>query len=641
MRIAFFTDNFYPEISGITDTVLITARELEKRGHSVAFIYPRYAKKDYEKAGLPSEKDNPTLAGFEFHRIPSVALPGSPTGQSRIAIPFGHSLPFIKRFAPDVIHTHSPFGVGIEALLVAKILRVPLIGTNHTPIEEFMAYGPVNGPFVVRCAQKYFSWYYNRCRFITAPSNGLLENMKKSGFKAPCFALANPVSLNLFRQPEKGEKERLKKVFDLPEKVIIYAGRLAPEKHIDVTIRAVQRLVATIPNILLVLTGHGSAGESLKKLTRELGLEKNVRFTGFLTLPKLAEYYRASDIFVIMSTAETQSLALMQAFATGLPSIGASAHGLKEYLKPECGYQIEPNDDEVLAEKIKFLFENNEVAKRMGEAGIAYTHELAPSKIADAWEEIFRKGIEEYSTRRQNKQPSSSLVICAHNEEKHIGVCLEHVKKNSKDRFFEIIVIDNASTDRTKDIAEGFPGVRVVYEKRKGLTRARQRGFEEAKGDIIAYIDADTKMSAGWIESALREFEKNANLASLSGPYIYYDLPMWQRTLVSLWWMILAYPAYLFTRYMLVGGNFVIRREVLEKMGGFDTSIEFYGEDTDIARRAYKFGKVKFKPSFAMHTSGRRLTHHGIIKTAKLYVSNFLSEAVLHRPVTKEYKDVR
>ena len=73
-------------------------------------------------------------------------------------------------------------------------------------------------------------------------------------------------------------------------------------------------------------------------IAKELGIEKNVRFTGFLDMPELAKYYRASDIFAIMSTAETQSLALMQAFASGLPAVGASAHGLKEYLKPECSY---------------------------------------------------------------------------------------------------------------------------------------------------------------------------------------------------------------------------------------------------------------------------------------------------------------
>src|SRR5689334_22582165 len=100
-----------------------------------------------------------------------------------------------------------------------------------------------------------------------------------------------------------------------------------------------------------------------------------------------------------------------------------------------------------------------------------------------------------------------SLIICAYNEEKYLGDCLDSAIKNSNGNFFEIIVVDNASTDNTKLIAEKRPGVRVVKEERKGLTRARQRGYEEAKGDILAYLDADTKMPKGWVERVIKEFD--------------------------------------------------------------------------------------------------------------------------------------
>ncbi|OGF26935.1 hypothetical protein A2477_04190 [Candidatus Falkowbacteria bacterium RIFOXYC2_FULL_47_12] len=238
------------------------------------------------------------------------------------------------------------------------------------------------------------------------------------------------------------------------------------------------------------------------------------------------------------------------------------------------------------------------------------------------------------------KKPTVSLVIPAYNEEKYISSCLRHAL-NQSGAFFEIIVVDNASMDATAAIAEKFSGVRVVREERKGLTRARQRGFLEARGDIVAYVDADTRMPAGWSESIFREFSADAKLACLSGPYYYYDVSRWQKLLVWLYWYLLALPAYWFLGYMTVGGNFAIRRNVLAKMNGFDTSIEFYGEDTDIARRAHWFGRVKFSLRFVMPASGRRLTGQGIVYTGIIYVLNFISEVLFKKPVTKKYSDVR
>ncbi|MDB5194466.1 MAG: putative glycosyltransferase, partial [Parcubacteria group bacterium] len=90
-----------------------------------------------------------------------------------------------------------------------------------------------------------------------------------------------------------------------------------------------------------------------------------------------------------------------------------------------------------------------------------------------------------------------SLIVPAYNEEKSIELCLEHAISNSNGDLYEILVIDNASTDKTALIAASIRGVRVVREEKKGLTRARQRGYIEAKGNILAFIDADTEMPKG------------------------------------------------------------------------------------------------------------------------------------------------
>jgi hypothetical protein len=127
----------------------------------------------------------------------------------------------------------------------------------------------------------------------------------------------------------------------------------------------------------------------------------------------------------------------------------------------------------------------------------------------------------------------------------------------------------------------------------------------------------------------------------ISGPYIYYDAAVWQRAMVRLYWIFLAHPAYWMTRYMVVGGNFAARRTALEQIGGFDTEIAFYGEDTNIARRLSAAGKVKFTLRLPMRTSSRRLREEGMAAVAGKYVVNFVSEVVLKRPVTQAYRDIR
>lgn len=235
-----------------------------------------------------------------------------------------------------------------------------------------------------------------------------------------------------------------------------------------------------------------------------------------------------------------------------------------------------------------------------------------------------------------------SVMIPAYNEEKYIGNCLKSILANKSDNVKEIIVVNNASTDKTAEVAGGFPGVRVVYEANKGLTKARQRGLMEATGDLLACLDADNLVPKDWFETINREFSSDPNLTGLSGPYIYYDTPSWQQWAIKwLYYNMLARVIYVFTNYVASGGNLVAKREALLKIGGFDTNIAFYGEDTDTARRLHKVGKFKFSFSFFMPTSGRRFKKEGTVVTGAKYVANYTSVMFGKGPSTKEYKDIR
>lgn len=221
---------------------------------------------------------------------------------------------------------------------------------------------------------------------------------------------------------------------------------------------------------------------------------------------------------------------------------------------------------------------------------------------------------------------------------------MKEIESNSCDA--EIIVVNNASTDKTKEIALSFPRVKVVDEQRKGIVFARQAGFLVSKGDLIANIDADNILPQGWMKKVFTEFSNHPNLAALSGPCVFYDLSWFARFLTKFFYG-LGYLTYLLNNFvfkragMIQGGNFIVRRTALEKISGFDTSISFYGEDTDIARRIRAVGPVKFTFNLPILSSGRRLVKEGVFKTGYRYALNYFWILVFKRPFTREYRDVR
>lgn len=242
-----------------------------------------------------------------------------------------------------------------------------------------------------------------------------------------------------------------------------------------------------------------------------------------------------------------------------------------------------------------------------------------------------------------------SFVIPAYNEESYLPGCLEAILDQVRDLppdTAEIIVVNNASTDHTREVALRYPGVRLVDEPRKGLTYARQAGFAASTGSLIANVDSDCRLTPGWVAQVLQTFDKQPSLAALSGPLVYYDLTPRQRFFVRVFYMT-AFVTYLINRYvlrvgsMVQGGNFVINRSALEAIGGFNLNISFYGEDTDIARRLNAVGKVKFTFDLKIFSSARRLKHEGILTMAGRYTINYLWTTFFKRPFTPTYIDIR
>lgn len=241
-----------------------------------------------------------------------------------------------------------------------------------------------------------------------------------------------------------------------------------------------------------------------------------------------------------------------------------------------------------------------------------------------------------------------AFVIPAYNEEALIGKCVEsvlaEVKRSGRD--CDVVVVNNNSTDRTREIASSYEGARVVDEPQKGLVSARDGGFRATTAELVANIDGDTIVPPGWLDTVFDEFEKDPGLVCLSGPYFYYDLSFAQRCVVGTFYGLTTL-IYWINRYVLrvgsvvQGGNFVFKRDAWIKAGGFNREIKFYGEDTDVAVRLAKVGKVKFTHRLKMNTSGRRLAEEGIIRVGLTYTLNFFWVTFAGKPATHEHTDIR
>jgi len=241
-----------------------------------------------------------------------------------------------------------------------------------------------------------------------------------------------------------------------------------------------------------------------------------------------------------------------------------------------------------------------------------------------------------------------SIIIPAYNEEKLLPRCLKSIFSARLPEDFEVIVVNNASTDRTEEIAKSFSGVKVVTELNKGITRARQAGFQAANGDILVFFDADTIIPSDWFQIATEKLKSNPKLVGVSGPYHFEAISWWARGFEWFYNCIVMPAGEFVWKYflrqggiMLLGGNFAVRREALVAINGFNTEIDFYGEDTNLTRRMAKIGKIDYTNKLFVYSSPRRFEGEGRLKLIIKYVINFFGEWILKKPINKSYEDFR
>ncbi len=212
-----------------------------------------------------------------------------------------------------------------------------------------------------------------------------------------------------------------------------------------------------------------------------------------------------------------------------------------------------------------------------------------------------------------------SVIIPAYNEEKYIGRCLESLNNQNYKGFLEVIVVNNASTDDTRKVAESY-GVKVVDESQKGISYALRKGCLEAKGDIFVFTDADTELPENWILKINKKFQEDETLLSIGGPYLFYDADIAINFLMK---------QFVFRIYKKLAPNILpcvnmaVKREVYETVGGFNPEIN-WGQDIDLSKKIKQHGKIKFDTDITVITSFRR--YSGGYETKAIAAAHALKE---------------
>lgn len=242
----------------------------------------------------------------------------------------------------------------------------------------------------------------------------------------------------------------------------------------------------------------------------------------------------------------------------------------------------------------------------------------------------------------QTQKPKVSVLVPAFNEEKYILKSLAALQQQDYPNY-EVLIVNNASTDRTADVVRAFIyhqqltfKFRLLHESRQGTQFARECGRNAAAGDIIAQLDADCLPPGNWISNGV-ELLQQKNAAAVAGPYDYFDAKFFVRTLTSISQMFIMQPlntlVQLFRKGgVIIGGNVFIRASILERAGGYNTALCFYGDDVDIALKVSRYGQIVFTKKIIVRSSSRRYNASGFFGVQAKYTRAFL-QSVFHKGI--------
>ena len=335
MRIGFFTDTYFPQVSGVATSIRTLKNELEKQGHEV-YIFTT---------------TDPDADEFEkdIVRMPSVPFI-SFTDRRIVVRGLWFAYQIAKELELEIIHTHTEFGTGFLGKMVANRLRIPVIHTYHTMYEDYLHY-IANGKVVRPSHVKHFiKMIVNHSTGVVCPSKRVVDTLKRYEVDVPMRIIPTGIDVSRFSRPDitKKDTDQLRDKLGLhtDDLMILSLSRISYEKNIHVIVQQFPEVLMSYPNARLVIVGKGPYREDLEELSRQLGVEDYIQFTGEVPHEDVAYYYHAADYFVSASTSETQGLTYAEAIASGTQCIVEGNDYLNQLLNDESlGITFEQDAD--------------------------------------------------------------------------------------------------------------------------------------------------------------------------------------------------------------------------------------------------------------------------------------------------------
>jgi len=381
MRILVVTDQYAPMVGGVPNVTQTLAHGLAGRGHAVTLLVPN--------PGTGGQQ--PAVSGVDAHQV-SLACSRSVRwpwydGMRLALLSLSAARRLISGLAPDVIHIHSPLTLGLVARLAARQLSIPVIYTNHYLPENVRPGTTRQSRLFDMAFYGYLVRFANQCAHVTAPTLTALQLLRAQGLRAPAQVISNGIDLRTYcpGPADSVIRERYGLRADRP--LILYVGRLSQEKGVDVLLAAVARLTT---DAQVAIAGRGPDSARLAATADRLGLSGRVRFLGFVPDDDLPAVYRLADVFAIPSRAELQSLATMEAMATGLPVVASDAYSLRELVSHgRTGLLITPGRADELAASLDMLLGAPAVRARMAQESLRAVSAHEQSRTWIQWESLY------------------------------------------------------------------------------------------------------------------------------------------------------------------------------------------------------------------------------------------------------------
>lgn len=409
MKIVIATAVYFPMINGVAVFSHNLARGLAARGHEVLVLTPSQKGKSYEAF-------DDGVRVFYLKSVEAKVYPDQiHKAEKKFRLFYRHGFrvsvfpgPEVKRildaFSPDVVHVQVSDPIGLSVVSYARKHGIPVVTTEHNQPEVLTE--PLKVPKVAKkpidtMLANYFANRQSKSDFVTMPTKQAIYNLLEGrDFKVPVAAVSNGVDLSSFKPGRVLSSVREKYGVPAGRPVVLYVGRVDPEKNVGAVLSAFSSVVEKIPEALLVVVGDGVDLPNLKKEAKRLGIFKSVKFLGRVTGEDLCEVYKMGTVFATASEIETQGIVLIEAAASGLPLIAVDKGAVSEICVAGVnGFLCQPGDISEMAAAIYKLLSNKDLRERFSKKSVELAREHDFERTLDQFINIYRHVISEYEKR--------------------------------------------------------------------------------------------------------------------------------------------------------------------------------------------------------------------------------------------------